>query len=344
MATIQKRSDFVSPNLLAVYDRRLLDRAKQDQIFDIGAQQRVIPSKSNTKEGFAFRYKGMLPATTPLAEYDGTNQKPRNKIVREEVKFSVAHYGDWIEFNDELDLYDFDDMQSRFLELLGDQASLTVDTIRRQTLRGGSNVVYADGATSRLAVVDGQKKMTKADFQLMAIKLKNQGAKKFKKMISATTSVGTKSVRSAFIGITSPECIEDWREIAGWKDVEDYSDASKAMPYEAGSLGDFRICESNNNDPVVQVGTDTNDYNVYLSYFMGENAYCTTSLRGKEAIRTIVKPLGSSGAKDALDQYGTVGWKAIFGCDILNEAWLIRTECVASIEDESPRHFLDYTA
>ena len=336
--SIQSKSKFVSDKLLAVYDRKMLDRAKQNQIFDVGAQQRVIPAGSNTKKGFAFRYKGMLPATTPLAEYNGT-VKNSNKVVREEVEFSVAHYGDYLEYTDELDLYDFDNIQSSFLDLLSDQASLTVDTIRRNTLRGGTNVVYANGATSRATVASGAKKHVVNDFKLMAIKLKKQGAMKFKKMIAAGTGIGTKSVRSAFIGITSPEVVEDLRALAGWKDVEDYSDSSKAMPYEVGSIGDFRILESDNNDPINVSGT-----NVYLSYFMGENAYCTTSLRNNGGIQTKVKALGSSGTADPLDQIGTIGWKAIFGCDILNEAWLIRTECTATIEDESTRHYLDYTA
>ena len=233
-------------------------------------------------------------------------------------------------------IHDFDNIQSSFLDLLSDQASLTVDTIRRNTLRGGTNIIYTDGVTTRALVASGNKKHTVNDLKLMAIKLKRQGAQKFKKMIAAGTGVGTKSIRSAFIGICSPEVIEDLRQLTGWKDVEDYSDSSKAMPYEVGSIGDFRIIESDNNDPIDVAGT-----NVYLSYFMGENAYCTTSLRGNGGIKTIVKPLGSAGANDPLDQFGTIGWKAIFGCAILNEAWLIRTEATASIEDESARHYLN---
>lgn len=336
---ISQRPTFASAKVLAVYDRKMLDRAKQNQIFDVGAQQRVVPAGSNTKKGFAFRYKGMLPATTPIAEYDGTNIKNPNKVVREEVEYSVAHYGDYLKYTDELDLYDFDNIQSSFLDLLSDQASLTVDTIRRNTLRGGTNIIYTDGATTRALVASGKKKHTVNDFKLMAIKLKRQGGMKFKKMIAAGTGVGTKSIRSAFIGICSPEVIEDLRGLTGWKDVEDYSDSSKAMPNEVGSIGDFRILESDNNDPINVSGT-----NVYLSYFMAENAYCTTSLRGNGGIQTKVKVLGSAGASDPLDQFGTIGWKAIFGCAILNEAWLVRTECTASIEDESTRHFLDYTA
>lgn len=339
---VQTKPTFASANVLAVYDRRMLERAKQNQVFDVGAQMRVIPANSNTKTGFAYRYKGLLPATTPLAEYNGSNIKNPNKIVREEVTYSVAHYGDYVTYTDELDLYDFDDIQSSFLDVLSDQATLTVDTIRRDTLRGGTNVVYTGGQTSRLTVADNDAKHAVGDFKLMAIKLKRQGAKKFTKTIAASTKIGTSAVRAAYIGITSPEVVEDLRALAGWKNLEDYSSSEAGMPNEVGSIGDFRILESDNNDPIENQGTAT-DVNVYLSYFMGKDAYCTTSLRGKGGIMTKVKLLGSAGAEDPLDQYGTFGWKAIFGADILNEAWLIRTECTATYEDSTERHYLDYT-
>ena len=333
----------LSANILAVYDRTMLKRAVQTQVFDRFGQAKSIPAKSNTKTAFAYRYKNILPALTPLAEYNGSNIKAENKIVREEISYSVGHYGDYIKYSDELDLYDLVDIKSAYLDILSDQASLTVDTIRRDVLRGGNNVIFTDGAVSRLAVADGAKVHTYNDFKIMAIKLKNQGAKKFKGVIQGTTSVGTTPIRSAYVGICSPEVVEDLRGLTGWKNVEDYASYGKIMDDEVGSIGDFRIIESTNNEPVVQVGTDTNDHNIHLSLFMGEDAYATITLRGKQGIQTKVKPLGSAGSADPLDQYGTIGWKAIIGCAILNEAWLIRTEAVATIEDAIVKHYMDFS-
>ena len=332
-----------SANILAVYDRMLLKRATANQVFDRFGQAKSIPANSNTKEAFAYRYKNILPATTPLAEYDGTNIKTGNKIVREEVKYAVSHYGDYITYSDELDLYDLDNIRTSFLDILGDQASLTVDTVRRDALRGGTNVLYADGATTRLLVADGAKKLTDNDFVIMQLKLKNQRAKKFQEVITGTDKVGTQPIRSAYIGIVDAAVTEELRGLTNWKDVETYASFEKAIEDEVGSKGDFRIIESSNNDPVVQVGTDTNDHNIYLSLFMGKDAYTTATLRGKQGIRTIVKPLGSAGADDPLEQYGTIGWKAITGCAILNEAWLIRAESTVAIEDTTEKHYYDFT-
>ena len=346
---IQNSSGFLSAKVLAIYDRMLLTRAVSNEVWDMFGQAKTIPANSNTKKGYANRYKNVLPATTPLVEYDGT-VKTANKIIREEVEYEVAHYGDYVTYTDELDLYDYENIQSSFLDVLSDQASMTVETIRRDALRGGTNVIYANGAVSRLALVDaevavaGDGLITANDLKIAALKLKTQRGRKFKKVIAGTTAVGSKAIRSAYIGVVSPEVTEDLRELTKWKDVEDYSDFGKAINEdEVGSWGDFRFVESFNNDPVVQTGTDTNDYNVFLTILMAMDAYATTTIRGKGGIKTIVKKLGSSGALDPLDQFGTIGWKLIAGCAILNEAWLIRIESVATLEDGAVKHYNDYT-
>ena len=332
---VMETGSFLSAQVQAVYDRKLLKRATDSQVFDRFGQTKTIPTNSNAKKAFAYRYKNILPATTPIAEYNGSNIKRPNKIVREEVEYSISHYGDYIVYTDELDLYDFDNITSSFLDILGDQASLTVDTVRRDALRGGTNVVYADGAIDRATV---NSPFTTNDFKVMAVKLKHQRGRKFKKVVTGSTSIGTQPIRSAYIGIVSPEVVEDLRTLVGWKNVETYSDYSKAIEDEVGSIGDFRIIETTNNEPVDEAGT-----NVYISYFLAEDAYATVTLRGKKGITTKVKALGSAGTEDPLDQYGTIGWKAITGCAIINEAWIIRGECTASIEDGSAKHYYDYT-
>lgn len=339
---VQKSSDFLSAKQLAVYDRILLMRAVSNQVFDRFGVAKTIPTRSNTKTAFAYRYKNILPATTPLAEYDGSNIKTSNKIKREEVTFAVGHYGDYITYTDVLDLYDLDTIRDSFLNILGDQASITVDTIRRNALRGGTNVIFADGATSRLTVADGAKKITVDDIDVAGIKLKNQGAKKFTKVVVGSTAVGTAPIKACYIAICSPEVVNDLRKLTGWKEVHTYSDYSKAMEDEQGSIGDFRIIESNNNEALTGQGTAL-DKRVHLSLFLGMEAYATVSLRSKEGIETIVKPIGSSGANDPLNQFGSVGWKAITGCAILNEAWLIRVESTVTREDTTAKHYYDFS-
>ena len=49
-----------------------------------------------------------------------------------------------------------------------------------------------------------------------------------------------------------------------------------------------------------------------------------------EAMKNIVKPLGSAGTADPLDQRSTSGWKATFVTKILNENFILRLEHAVS--------------
>ena len=49
-----------------------------------------------------------------------------------------------------------------------------------------------------------------------------------------------------------------------------------------------------------------------------------------EAMRNIIKPLGSAGTADPLEQRSTSGWKATFIAKILNENYGLRIEHAVS--------------
>jgi len=53
---VMQTPSFLSDKVQAVYDRMLLMRAVDNQVFDIGAQTKTIPANSNAKTAFAYRY------------------------------------------------------------------------------------------------------------------------------------------------------------------------------------------------------------------------------------------------------------------------------------------------
>ena len=67
---------------------------------------------------------------------------------------------------------------------------------------------------------------------------------------------------------------------------------------------------------------------------MGAEAYGTTELTGG-GLEHIVKPLGSAGTADPLNQRATVGWKATKVAERQVEAYMIRVECCSTF-DETP--------
>lgn len=71
--------------------------------------------------------------------------------------------------------------------------------------------------------------------------------------------------------------------------------------------------------------------NVHCSLVFGKDAYGVIDVEGKGAVQLIVKPHGSSGTADPLDQRATIGAKVTaYTCAILNNLWLVRIEHTVS--------------
>lgn len=70
---------------------------------------------------------------------------------------------------------------------------------------------------------------------------------------------------------------------------------------------------------------------VHATLIFGRDAYGMVDVAGKGALLTIIKPHGSAGTSDPLDQRATVGAKvAAYACAILNELWMLRLEHTVS--------------
>ena len=69
-------------------------------------------------------------------------------------------------------------------------------------------------------------------------------------------------------------------------------------------------------------GTD-----IHATLVFGSDAYGIIDVDGEGCLQTIVKPVGSGGASDPLDQRATVGAKvAAYTAKILNNLWIVRIE------------------
>ena len=64
---------------------------------------------------------------------------------------------------------------------------------------------------------------------------------------------------------------------------------------------------------------------VYSTLFIADNAYGTIDING-EGMEHIVKPKGSAGSADPLNQRSTVGWKCTKTAVILVPQYLLRVE------------------
>ena len=75
-------------------------------------------------------------------------------------------------------------------------------------------------------------------------------------------------------------------------------------------------------DNTTKKGTD-----IHATLVFGADAYGIIDVDGEGCLQTIVKPVGSGGASDPLDQRATVGAKvAAYTAKILNNLWIVRVE------------------
>lgn len=66
---------------------------------------------------------------------------------------------------------------------------------------------------------------------------------------------------------------------------------------------------------------------VHATLIFGKDAYGVVDVEGNGALEIIIKPQGSSGTADPLNQRGTVGAKvAAYTAKILNDLWIVRIE------------------
>ena len=319
------------PGTQAFYDRNLLSRAQPNDVHGRFGQKRPVPKNSGNQIKFR-RYSQLAAASTPLVE--GVTPSGSALSVTD-VTSTLVQYGDFVTLTDLVSMTNQDPVVTEATDVLGDQAGTTIDQVRRDVLVAGSNVAYASAVADRLSLVN---KLLAADLDKAIRFLKNQNAKYMKEGIMASDKVGTSSVRKSFIGIVHPDVEYDLESITGYKSVSDYGSQEGVIEDEIGSYKNIRFVSSTNakiwtnattatTAGYKATGGGTND--VYATLIIAAEAYGLSPLSG-EAMSTYVKPLGSAGAADPLNQRSTVGWKATTITTILNQAWMLRLESLAT--------------
>jgi N4-gp56 family major capsid protein len=263
-------------------------------------------------------------ATTALTE--GVTPTGSQLSVTD-ITATVLQYGDFITITDVLDYESQDPVLMEAAEILGDQMGDTIDQLTRDILNAGTNVYYAgSGHTLRSQVAAGEL-ITDTLLKKTVRLLKNNKARRMTKMVNATTGYGTTPLNASYIGICHPNTTYDLKAITGWTSIEKYSSTAGVMEGEVGKFDEVRFIETPNAK--VFTGEGASSIDVYSTLVFGMDAYGTTRISG-EAMKNIVKPLGSAGSADPLDQRATSGWKATFVAKILNDAFLVRLEHAVS--------------
>lgn len=302
------------------YDRTLLYRAIPLFVHTRWAQVRDIPRKAGTTTIKFRRYGNLSASTTPLTE--GITPAGSQLSVTD-ITATVLQYGDFITITDALDYQSQDPILMESAEILGDQMGDTIDQLTRDVLNAGTNVYYAGTGHTDRSQVAVSEIITDTLIKKVVRLLKNNKARRMTKMVNATTGYGTSPLNASYIGIVHPNTTYDLKAITNFVPVEKYASTAGIMDGEVGKYDEVRFVETTNAK--VFTGAGAGSIDVYSTIIFGMDAYGTTRISG-EAMKNIVKPLGSAGTADPLDQRATSGWKATFVAKILNDAFLVRIE------------------
>lgn len=306
-------SNDLSPEMKTFYDKALLKFAKPNLVHDQFAQKRNIPKNGGKTIEFR-RYSQLPKALTALTE--GVTPNGQNLNVTA-VTATVAQYGGYITLSDVLMLTAIDNNLMEAIELLGDQAGRTLDTITREQLVAGTNVLYAGGTVSARTGITASMKLTVADIKKAVRELKVGLAKK---------------INGSYVAIIHPDCVYDLENDDEWVNASQYAGSTQIFEGEIGKLYGVRFVETTEAKIWAQAGASS--ISVYATLVMGANAYGTIAPEGG-GLQTIVKQLGSGGTADPLNQRATAGWKAMKTAKILYDDYIVRIESASSYSTNS---------
>ena len=220
----------LSDEMKTYYSDYLIDLAKPLLVHDQFAQKHNIPK--NGGKIIEFRKYSPLPKLlTPLAEgVTPDGQKLSMSVINAEVK----QYGGYVELSDILLITTIDNNLVEATELLGDQAGRTLDTISREAMNAGTNVLYGDGSVSaRYLLVGGETTgnmvLTVEDIKKAVRKLKTMNAPK---------------IGGDYVAIINPDCTYDLTNDPKWLAPHQYVDTANVYSGEIGKIAGVRFVES----------------------------------------------------------------------------------------------------
>ena len=345
----------LSAEMKTFYEDTLIDNAEPKLVHDQFGDKYPIP-KNNGKTIEFRKYAALPKALTPLTE--GVTPTGNNLSVSTK-EATINQFGDYIKLSDMLQLTTIDDNVVQSTKLLGSQSGRTLDTITREIVNAGTNVIYADKA-------DGSEVLSRKALTLdseLTVDTIFRAVAQLKSMNADGISGGE------FVAIIHPFVSYALMRSDDWVSIHQYKNPENIYQGEIGTIGGVRFVESTEAKifaedgcpefyaltkdtkfvagktyytkssetysaasvtPGSAVTADTYYEKHYTAIFstlvIGAHAYAVTDVPGG-GLEHIIKQLGYG--DDPLNQRSSVGWKATKTAEILSDEYMVRIEsCV----------------
>ena len=298
-------SSALSAGMQTYYNRELLRTFEPNLVhLQFGDEHRMPPHS-----GLVMNMRKLIPLETNTKALSEGDPGESVMLAETEVTVQLQQYGEYARCTDKLDLTHLDMDIMRRTKLFGDAGARSIDAVVREELAKCANVIYAGGKASR-AELTAADKLTSRELRKAVKTLKKNHAQTF---------------GGYFVAIVGPDTMYDLQEDEAFVKVSQYQDKENIYTGEVGRLFGVRLVET--TEAKIFEGAGASGADVASVIVLGQYAYGVTSLKGAKP-RVIVKPAGSAGTADPLDQISTVGWKMDgFGAKLLQPEYAVRIEC-----------------
>ena len=305
----------MSQEMKTFYEKRLIDQAEPRLVHDQFADYYPVPQNGGKTIEFR-KYDSLPKASTPLTEGVTPNGQTLNVTT---ITSDLHQYGGWTPLTDVLQMTAIDNNVVQATRVLASQAGRTMDSITRDVLAGGTNVIYppklgADGAET---AVTSRKTLDKTC--TLTPKLFFQAA-------AQLGAMNADPIGASYIAIIHPYAAYDLKTSKEFIEVHKYADPDTMFRGEIGKLGNIRFIETS-EAKIWKDATCPTGLAVFGTLVLGAHAYGVTELEGG-GLEHIVKQLGYG--DDPLNQRASVGWKGMRAAERLVEQYMVRIESASS--------------
>jgi N4-gp56 family major capsid protein len=304
----------------AAYDRMayfaLRSELLFDQAADVQASNQTMPGSSVIFTIFS----ELAVASTPLTE---TSDVDAVAMADSNVTVTLTEYGNTINTTAKLRGTSFLDVDAAAANLIGYNAGNSIDTVVREVLAGGSNVVYGGGGssdeTSRTAI--------EAEDIIEANDIR--------KVTAALRGANVSPWSGYYIGFIHPDVSYDLRRETGnasWNAPHVNMDTANIYMGEIGTFESVRFIET----PRTKVRANASNgagaagnIDVYDTYIMGRQALAKaySFVDGNGPVPSVRR----GPVVDSLMRFNPIGWYWLGGYGLFRQASLRRIESASSI-------------
>jgi N4-gp56 family major capsid protein len=308
MATTTQTYGNLTAEQKTFYDRTLLSRLLPNLTFLKYGQKRPMPKN----EGDTINFRRFNSLDVPAASLTEGVTPDGDNLSITAVTATVAQEGNWVRLSDKISMVGIDPVLTESAALMGENAAKTLETRCADVIFKGTSQQFAGGAASAAAIAAG-KVVNSEEIKKAVRTLRNNNAEPLE--------------GGYYIGFCDPSVAYDLQNDSLWQDISKYNGAENIMKGEIGRIHGVRfilttMCPT--DATTATAGT------LHKTLIVGKDAYGVVDVNGSSKPEIIIKPTGSAGTEDPLNQRASVGWKAMAVTVRLQELAMVCIQSMAT--------------